>query len=379
MDSTPPESGREAPHSGIARVMIAGGGTGGHLYMGIALARELQRRDPTIDFLFVGTRRGLEARIVPQEGFRVEFIESAGLKRVGPLASMRNLLLIPRGLLQSRRIILAFAPSVVVGVGGYSSGPVVLAAWWLGKPTLIMEPNAYPGLANRLLAPVAGGVAVALPDACRKLGKKAVVTGIPVREEFRHVQRRVLSRGELSLLIYGGSQGSRALNSIVCGALGELKGLGPRLRIVHQTGEKELENVRRAYRDAGIDAEIQPFFARIYEQFARADLILSRAGASTIAELTAAGKAAILVPFPGAADDHQTRNARALEGRGAARMIPENEWQPGRLARELRHFMENPEELSGMADAAAKLGKPEATLRIADMVERLATGKRDNV
>ncbi len=347
--------------------------------MGIALARELQRRNPGVDFIFVGTRRGLEARIVPQEGFRVEFIDSAGLKRMGPLTSMRNLALIPRSLWQSRRIIRALEPSVVVGVGGYSSGPVVLAAWWLGRPTLILEPNAYPGLANRLLAPVASRVAVALPDACRTFGKKAVVTGIPVREEFKHIQRRVRHPGELSLLIYGGSQGSRALNSIVCAALSELKELGQGLHIVHQTGEKELEDVRRAYRGAGLDADVQPFFPRIYEQFARADLIMSRAGASTIAELTAAGKAAILVPFPGAADDHQTRNARALEERGAARMIPEREWQPGRLARELRHFMANPEELGGMEEAAAKLGKPDATLRIADMVEKLATGTQQNV
>jgi len=356
--------------------MIAGGGTGGHLYLGIAIARELQRRRSADDFLFVGTRRGLEARIVPQEGFRVEFIESAGLKRVGLLDSIRNFLLIPRSLLQARRLIRNFAPDIVVGVGGYSSGPVVLAAWWLGKPTLIMEPNAYPGLANRLLAAVVDRAAVALPDACRHFGKKAEVTGIPVRAEFLKLPERERRPGELSLLIYGGSQGSRALNSIVCSALPGLKQLGPGLRLVHQTGANELENVRRAYREAGVEAEVQAFFPRIFEQFRDADLILSRAGASTVAEVTAAGKAAILVPFPGAADDHQTRNARALEQHGAAKMIPENAWEPGRLARELACLMEHAGEIERMEEAARRLARPEATSRIADMIEELAAGGR---
>jgi UDP-N-acetylglucosamine--N-acetylmuramyl-(pentapeptide) pyrophosphoryl-undecaprenol N-acetylglucosamine transferase len=358
------------------KVMIAGGGTGGHLYLGIAIARELQRRQSADDFLFVGTRRGLEARIMPQEGFRVEFIESAGLKRVGLRDSVRNFLLIPRSLLQARRLIRSFAPDIVVGVGGYSSGPVVLAGWWLGKPTLIMEPNAYPGLANRLLAAVVDRAAVALPDACRHFGRKAEVTGIPVREEFLRLPRRARHAGELGLLIYGGSQGSRALNSIVCSALPDLKQLGPGLRLVHQTGANELENVRRAYREAGVEADVQAFFPRIFEQFRDADVILSRAGASTVAEVTAAGKAAILVPFPGAADDHQTRNARALEQHGAAKMIPENAWEPGRLARELAFLMEHAGEIERMEESAHRLAKPKATSRIADMIEELTAGGR---
>ena len=355
--------------------MIAGGGTGGHLYLGIALARELQHRQSAGEFLFVGTRRGLEARIVPQEGFRVEFIDSGGLKRMGPLESMRNLLIIPRSLWQARRLIRNFGPDVVVGVGGYSSGPVVLAAWWLGKPTLIMEPNAYPGLANRLLAPVVDRVAVALPDACSYFRRKADVTGVPVRREFLNLPKRARRAGELSVLIYGGSQGSRALNSIVCAALPGLKELGAGLKLVHQTGEKELETVRRAYGAADMKSEVQAFFPRIFEQFAAADVIISRAGASTIAEVTAAGKAAILVPFPGAADDHQTRNARALEQHGAARMIPEREWRPGRLAIELGRLMEHPEDIDRMEEQALRLAKPEAASRIAGLIEGLQSGR----
>ncbi len=371
---TSPKSAIRNP--GPARVVFAGGGTGGHLYIGIALARELRRRNPAGDALFIGTHRGLEARIVPQEAFRVEFIVSAGLKRVGRWVAVRNFCLIPRSLLQARRLLRRYAPDTVVGVGGYSSGPVVLAAWWLGKPTLIVEPNAYPGLANRWLAPVVDAVALALPDAVRHFGKKAVVTGIPVREEFLQLPRRARRAGELSLLIYGGSQGSRALNTIVCSSLPGLKALGPGLRLTHQTGEQALEEVRRAYREAGVAGEVQAFFPRIYEQFGDADLILARAGAGTVAEATAAGKAAILVPFPGAADDHQTRNARALEERGAARVILESEWRLGRLAGELRNFLEHPDEIGRMEEAARRLAKPEAARQIADLIERLAAGNR---
>lgn len=355
-------------------MVFAGGGTGGHLYIGIALARELQRRNPACELLFIGTRRGLEARIVLQEGFRVAFIESAGLKRVGRWAAVRNFSLIPKSLWQARQLLRGRAPGVVVGVGGYSSGPVVLAAWWLGRPTLVVEPNAYPGLANRWLARVVDCAALALPDAVRHFGKKAVVTGIPVRQEFLQLPRRVRRAGELSLLIYGGSQGSRALNGIVCTALPALRELGTGLRLTHQTGEQFLEKVRRAYQEAGVTGEVAAFFPRIYEQFGNADLILARAGAGTVAEITAAGKAAILVPFPGAADDHQTRNARALEERGAARVIPESQWRPGRLADELRSFLDHADDIGRMEEAARSLARPDATQRIADLIGRLSAG-----
>jgi UDP-N-acetylglucosamine--N-acetylmuramyl-(pentapeptide) pyrophosphoryl-undecaprenol N-acetylglucosamine transferase len=254
---------------------------------------------------------------------------------------------------------------------------VVLAGWYQRRPTMIMEPNAYPGLANRLLAPIVDRVALALPDAGRYFGKKAEVTGIPVREEFLRLPPRVRRPGELNLLIFGGSQGSRALNAIVCTALTQLRAFGAGLRIVHQTGEPALEEVRGAYRNTGVQADVQAFFPRLFEQFGSADLILSRAGASTVAELTAAGKAAILVPFPGAADDHQTKNAQALERHGAAKLIPEREWQAGRLAGEIRQFMDNPGEIGRMEEAARRLAKPEATRRIADLIEQLAAGNRN--
>jgi UDP-N-acetylglucosamine--N-acetylmuramyl-(pentapeptide) pyrophosphoryl-undecaprenol N-acetylglucosamine transferase len=354
------------------KVIIAGGGTGGHLYIGVALARELLRRDKATEVLFVGTRTGLESRIVLREGFRLEYIVSAGLKRMGIRTQLRNVLLIPKSLLQSRQLVKSYRPNVVVGVGGYSSGPVVLAASRLGCPTLIIEPNAYPGITNRWLAPFIDRAALALPEAGRYFGRKAVLTGIPVRDDFHRIPPRT-KREPFTVLIYGGSQGSHALNSIVCGSLAELTAAGSRLRLIHQTGEKEFETVQAAYRDAGVDADVRPFLPAIYEEFAAADLLLSRAGAGTVAEVTAAGKAAILVPFPGAADDHQTKNALALEKCGAAKMIAQKDWEPGRLLREIRFFMDNHGELERMERAARAQAKPEAAARIADMVLALAT------
>jgi UDP-N-acetylglucosamine--N-acetylmuramyl-(pentapeptide) pyrophosphoryl-undecaprenol N-acetylglucosamine transferase len=356
------------------RIMIAGGGTGGHLYLGIALGRELLRRDPATDLVFVGTRRGLESRIVPLEGFRLEFIVSAGLKGMNPMDLCRNALLIPGSLMQSRRLIRQYLPDVVVGVGGYASGPVVLAAWWLGRPTLVIEPNAQPGFTNRILARVVDRAALAWPDDARHFGSKSVVTGIPVRREFVETTRREAGAG-MTVLIYGGSQGSHALNAIVCAALGDLKDLGPSLHMIHQTGERELEAVRQAYRNAGISADVRAFLPKIYEEFGRADLIICRAGAATVAELCAAGKAAILVPFARAADDHQTKNAQTLEALGAAVMIPEKAWERGRLARELRSFMDRPDALRRMEAAARKHARPDAAARIADLVKDLASAK----
>jgi UDP-N-acetylglucosamine--N-acetylmuramyl-(pentapeptide) pyrophosphoryl-undecaprenol N-acetylglucosamine transferase len=354
------------------RVMIAGGGTGGHIYIGVALARELKRRDSSSEFLFVGTRRGLESRIVPQEGFRLEFIDSAGLKGVSLTSAVRSALLVPRGMVQSGRLVRDFAPDVVIGLGGYSSGPVLLASWLRRKPTLIVEPNAYPGLTNRWLALMVDRAVLALPDHGGHFRGKGVVTGIPVRPEFGSLPVREHRSGRLTLLVYGGSQGSHALNTVVCAALEELKKMSPGLRIIHQTGERELEPVQRAYREAQVEADVRAFLPRIYEEFGAADLLLSRAGAGTIAEVTVAGKAAILVPFPAATDDHQTRNARALEELGAARMIPEAELTPDRLAAEVRDFLHHPERLTRMEEAARKLGKPDATRQIADLLMELA-------
>lgn len=354
------------------RVLIAGGGTGGHIYIGIAVARELKRRVEWIEFLFVGTERGLESRIVPQHGFRLEFIDSAGLKGMSLGSLVRNLLIVPKSLMQSRAIARRYSPDVVVGLGAYSSGPVVATAWWLGMPTLIIEPNAQPGLANRWLARIVNRAAVANPEASRYFGAKGVVTGIPVRPEFGSVARKAHRRGELTLLIYGGSRGSRALNQAVCASLPFLRKFGPRLRIIHQTGEQHLDSVQTAYRAAAVQADVRAFLPRIYEEFALADLLLCRAGAGTVAELTMTGKASILVPFPGAADDHQTKNAKALERAGAARMIPERDLTAERLAAEIEFFLDHPEAIDRMEEAARRQARPDAAERIADLIIELA-------
>jgi UDP-N-acetylglucosamine--N-acetylmuramyl-(pentapeptide) pyrophosphoryl-undecaprenol N-acetylglucosamine transferase len=358
--------------------MFAGGGTGGHLYIGISLARELRKRNPELDFIFIGTRRGLESRIVPGEGFKLDYIDSGGLKGMDPVTLLSNILLIPRSILQSRGLLRRHLPAVVVGVGGYSSGPVVLAAWLQGIPTMIVEPNAYPGLTNRLLSRVVNRVALALPDEGKHFGKKGIVTGIPVRKEFYDMKPPARRPGHLTVLIFGGSQGSRALNSIVSNALGELKDLGDKLRLIHQTGEKEFESMRRAYRDSGMVADVRPYLPNIFEQFRQSDLVICRAGAGTVAEITTAGKAAILVPYPHAADDHQTKNARALESFGAARLIAEADLTPERLGREIRHFMQHHEEIECMEAAARKLAKSDAARQIAELIVDMSVKRQSS-
>ncbi len=352
------------------KVIFAGGGTGGHVFLGIAIARELLRRDPGCDIRFVGTRRGLESKIVPREGFPIEYIESAGLKGMSIGKFSKNLLLVPKSLVQSWKVLAGTVPDVVVGVGGYASGPLLLAAWGQRRRTLIIEPNAYPGLTNRWLARIVDRAALALPDIGGYFGPKGVVTGIPVRQEFGQIMRHERS-AIFTVLIYGGSQGSHALNSTVCGALPQLS-KDPRLFLIHQTGEAEYQAVKKAHESAGMNSDVRAFLPAIYDEFGRADLIISRAGAGTVAELTASGKPAILIPFPGAADDHQTKNALALQQHGAAKMIPESDWTPARLCGEIGFFIEHPEELDRMARASRALAKPEATRTITDLVVGLA-------
>jgi UDP-N-acetylglucosamine--N-acetylmuramyl-(pentapeptide) pyrophosphoryl-undecaprenol N-acetylglucosamine transferase len=250
---------------------------------------------------------------------------------------------------------------------------VVLAAWWQGIPTMIIEPNAFPGLANRILARVVDRAALAMQDQGGYFGRKGTVTGIPVREEFSQVITTDRPAGTLRVLVFGGSQGSRLLNSAVCGCLPDLAGLEASIHLIHQTGTKDLESVQRAYHDAQVAGDVRAFLPKIYRQMAQADLVVCRAGAGTIAEITTAGKAAILVPFARAADDHQTENARVLEQAGAATLIPESELTPRRLVEEFQYFAENHEVIARMEKAAKKLAKPAAARRIADLIVSLTS------
>jgi UDP-N-acetylglucosamine--N-acetylmuramyl-(pentapeptide) pyrophosphoryl-undecaprenol N-acetylglucosamine transferase len=352
------------------RVLIAGGGTGGHIYPGIAIAREIQRRHPQAELRFVGTERGLESRIIPSEGFCLEKITVSGLKGMKGLERLRNSITIPKSLWESRSIIRRFRPTVVIGVGGYSSGPPVLMAAVMGIPAMLQEQNALPGLTNRILGRFVHKVAAGFEEAAAYFKSKTVVTGNPVRDEFSKTERKTEST-LFTLLISGGSQGAQAINSAVAEAL---QVLGPNLtglRWIHQTGERDYEMVSGAYQAAGVSADVRPFFRDMPEQFARADLLICRSGATTLAEITVAGKAAILVPFPLAADDHQRKNAEALVHAGAAEMILQKELSGQRLADRIQHFLRHRQELRAMEERSRLLGRPDATRRIVDLVEEL--------
>ncbi len=359
--------------------LIAGGGTGGHIYPGIAIARELLRRDQANRVVFVGTARGLETRIVPQEGFELRLIRVSALKGMGARGQIDSLLTLLRSLPAVWRLLRELAPQLVIGVGGYSSGPVVLMAALLGIPTMIAEQNALPGLTNRLLARFVDAAAVSFEEALgffRKHGLDVELTGNPVRADFFAIPPRT-GGGRLNLLITGGSQGARAINEAMIAALPHMRSLGDRLRITHQTGVADFERVRDACLAAGVTAEVSPFIDRMVEQFEAADLIICRAGATTVAELAAAGRPALLIPFPLAADDHQRRNAEAVERAGGGRLIPQSELTGQRLADEIVSLLADPARLRNMAESIRRLSHPQAASRLVELGLRI-TGNTPN-
>jgi len=367
-------------------VLIAGGGTGGHLYPGIAVAREIAARVPDAQVAFVGTAAGLEARVIPREGFPLDVIRSAGLKgkAIGPL--IRGLGLLPLSAVDAWNVVTQRRPAVVIGVGGYSSGPVVVIAALRGIPTLLIEQNAMPGLTNRLLARVVDAAAVTYQESARFFGSKAFISGNPVRPEFFQNEGAYGHHGDESsrgrdsavspsrtarVLVFGGSQGAHAINVAMVEAAPRLAA-EPRVAITHQTGERDLEVVRDGYRRAGLEARVEPFLFAMDREMKAADLVVCRAGATTIAELTAAGRAAILVPLPTATDDHQRKNALALVRQGAAHMLDQRELSGDRLAAEIVAFADNVEERRLVGEAARRLARPDAARVIVDRVLALA-------
>lgn len=351
------------------RVLIAAGGTGGHIYPGIAVANEIQRRHSESQIKFVGTARGLETRLVPKAGFELLLIESAGLKNVGLMARLRGILLLPKSFLAARRIIRDFRPDVVLGAGGYVSGSVLLTAALMNVPTVVMESNALPGMTNRILARFVDRAAVSFEQSLRYFRGKGVVTGNPVRREFFEISEKRRDESRFWLLVFGGSQGARAINNAMIAALPLLEEHRERLFITHQTGEADFQKVSRAYSDAGWNgqSDVRPYIDDMVDAFAIADLIVCRAGATTTAELIAAGKAAIMVPFPFAADDHQRKNAEALQQAGAARMILQQDASGPVLAREVSRFVAAPKVIEQMEKASRALAREdaaEATVRI---------------
>ncbi|MFN0107695.1 MAG: undecaprenyldiphospho-muramoylpentapeptide beta-N-acetylglucosaminyltransferase [Blastocatellia bacterium] len=361
------------PVSPSLSVIIAGGGTGGHIYPGIAIAQEFKRQNADTQVLFVGTARGLETKIIPREGFELHLIEVAALKRVSVLKRIKSLLMLPKSFLAVRSLIQQVNPDVVIGVGGYASGPVVLMAALMGVPTLVAEQNAFPGFTNRVLARFVRAAAVTFEEARRFFGDKTVITGNPVRAEFFGVQPKSSTGNDeaVHVFITGGSQGARAINLAMIEALPLLDEEKERLSITHQTGESDYDKVRATYLELGWRVEVKPFVEKMVDEFAKADLVITRAGATTVAELAAAGRPALMIPFPFAADDHQRKNAEAVERAGAGRMILQAELTPERLTQELLWLIRDPQQLVRMAEASKKLGHPAAAAKVVELATKI--------
>jgi UDP-N-acetylglucosamine--N-acetylmuramyl-(pentapeptide) pyrophosphoryl-undecaprenol N-acetylglucosamine transferase len=357
------------------RVIIAGGGTGGHIIPGLAIARALQSQY-SAEVMFIGTARGLEGKLVPQAGFELKLVTVGALKGVSVARRLRTLFDLPRAIFAAGKMIRDFKADVVIGVGGYASGPAMMAAILKGVPTLAFEMNVVPGFANRVVARMVSASAVHFEET-KQYFRNARVTGVPVRKEFfesgpKHESQRP------TILVTGGSQGARAINRVFRDAAPELMRRVPGLHIVHQTGERDFEETRNAYEKSGIEAEVSPFIADMPATFGRADILLCRSGASTVAEVAAAGKPAIFVPFPFATDDHQKRNAQALATKGAALLIPESELTVERIANEVSSMISSERQLAEMSAAARALSHPQAAEEIAALAAELVERKGKN-
>lgn len=352
------------------RIVIAGGGTGGHVIPALAIAHQLKKQFAA-EVLFIGTARGIETRLVPQAGFPLELIKVGGLKNVSLMTRVRTMFDLPRALWTAGRMLNDFNPDVVIGVGGYASGPAMFAAIRRRIPTLAFEPNVVPGFANRLVARWVSAAAVHFEETCEYF-PHCRVTGVPVRQAFFEIPLSPLLSRHPTLLVFGGSQGARAINQAMIESLGGLKQRIPGIHIVHQTGQRDYDNVMAAYQQSGISGEVHQFIDDMPAMFYRADLIVCRSGASTVAEIAAAGKPAIFVPFPRAADDHQNVNARALERVGAAVVVEESNLGAAYLVDTIAALIADPHRLQGMSEAAKSLAHPKALEEIAAMVKQLA-------
>jgi UDP-N-acetylglucosamine--N-acetylmuramyl-(pentapeptide) pyrophosphoryl-undecaprenol N-acetylglucosamine transferase len=347
-------------------VIISGGGTGGHLYPALAVGDKLVAREPSLRLTFIGGGRAIERDLMERRGAHYIPLKIEGLKGRG-LKSLWALALLPLAFGRSVAVLLRLRPALVIGVGGYSSGPVVMAACFLRIPTIILEQNLTPGFTNRLLTRWAKKAVVAFENSLVYFRGKGVWLGNPAREEFYRLRPKPRS-GELALLLFGGSQGAHILNRTMTAALPLLAAVRDRLRVFHQTGESDYESVRRAYLDSGFGrAEVAPFFHDMAGYFEKADLVISRAGATTIAELIVARKAAILVPFARASEDHQARNAAELARVGAAEVILEKDFTPELLAERIVFYLGNGERLTAMENRSAALRTERPADRIADL------------
>jgi len=350
------------------KMIIAGGGTGGHLFPGIAIAEEFLKRNPQNAVLFIGTERGLEKRVLGELGYSLKILDVEGIKGRGLVKSFQAALKIPKGMVQSLKTIREFRPDLVVGVGGYASGPSVIMACMMGIPTAIAEQNVLPGVTNRILGKFVDRIFIAFSDTKKWFSdKKAFVSGNPVRARFQAAGRKTDKTDErFNILIFGGSQGARAINRACMDALAFLEAIKDQLRFVHQTGRDDCEEVANAYRARSFDAVVLPFIMDMPAAYNAADMLICRAGATSIAELTVCGKASVLIPFPFAIHDHQTKNAEVLARAGAAEMIPETELSGKLLAEMIERFKNNPDIIWAMEKRSEKLGNHRAAADIVD-------------
>lgn len=353
------------------KLLIAGGGTGGHVFPALAIAREWLARGKEREVVLVGTERGMEMKLVPQAGLPLETLRVAGLKGKAGATFLKNLAMLAPAMWDARRVLRKHKPIAAFGVGGYAAGPMLLATWLGRVPNIIFEPNAEPGLTNKLLACISKRIATGYEISAQAWGRKAIVTGCPVRAEFFSSLPRK-PENPLRLLITGGSQGALPINRVFVDAMDRLAARKSELSIVHQTGERDYDAVRTAYARREILAEVVPFLTNMPERFAWADVIVCRAGAITAAEVAAAGRAAIFIPFGRATDSHQLRNAQEMAHAGAGRLITEPELSAEKLTTEVFSLLDHPQEVEKLSSNARALARPDATRRIVNLIEEAA-------
>lgn len=359
------------------RIVIAGGGTGGHLFPGIAIAEEFIKRDKQTEVLFIGTQKGIESKILGQVGYELRTIDVEGIKGRGGKALVKGFYQIPQSMWQSRRALKSFRPQIVIGVGGYASGPAVLAAYFMGIPTAIAEQNAVPGITNRILGRFADKIFITYAQTAMSFSSSRVLlSGNPVRDAFTGVRDMPKEEKEFRyLLIFGGSQGAKAINKSVVEMLPELQKMKTKVRVLHQTGAREVESVREAYGHYEIQADVTPFIVDMAGAYRQADLIICRAGATSLAEITAAGKAPVLIPFPWATNDHQTKNAQAMADAGAAIMIKEKDLNGNKLFEVVEELLRDGKKVQQLEENSAKLGNINAAATIVDACIKLMAVK----
>ena len=350
------------------KMIIAGGGTGGHLFPGLAIGQEISERYERSEILFITGLRKIEAEIIERSGFKQESINIEGLKGRGWIGGMRALIRIPLGLYNSVRIIQRMSPNIVLGVGGYSSGPVCLAARIMGIPSAIHEQNSFPGLTNRLLCRVVDKVFISFEESRAHFpGGAFHVTGNPVRESlFENRGGESMDDDRFTILVMGGSQGARAINEAFVEALEIIRGQGRDPLVIHQSGQGNHQDVVAAYRAKGLQGDVIPFIEDMAEVYSKTDMVVSRAGATTVSELAALGKPSLLIPYPYAANNHQEVNARVLVAAEGAEMILEEDLSPRTLAERLMKYMDDRDALLGMGEAARSIGRRDAARIIVD-------------